>query len=117
MSGRGCLAESVCNYFLGKRVDVRALLGSIQVLQLPFCQHGFPCSTIIPLQELLLILLVQVGSLQNATHEDARYRNTFDGLRTIVRNQGWRQLFAGVSINYIRVMLTLSSANFMCAES
>lgn len=47
---------------------------------------------------------MQVGSLQNAAHEDARYKNTFDGLRKIVRNQGWRQLFAGVSINYIRIV-------------
>jgi hypothetical protein len=51
---------------------------------------------------------MQVGSLQNAANGDARYRNTFDGLRKIVRNQGWKQLFAGVSINYIRVMLNLS---------
>lgn len=53
-------------------------------------------------------LFVQVGSLQNAAHEDTRYRNTLDGLRKIVRNQGWRQLFAGVSINYIRVIRVLS---------
>lgn len=51
---------------------------------------------------------MQVGSLQNGADGDAAYKNTFDGLRKIVRNQGWRQLFAGVSINYIRVMLTLS---------
>ena len=49
-------------------------------------------------------LLLQVGSLQHSGHGDARYRNTVDGLRIIVRNQGWRQLFAGVSINYIRVI-------------
>ncbi|KAK7311968.1 hypothetical protein RJT34_10475 [Clitoria ternatea] len=47
---------------------------------------------------------MQVGSLHNATHENTRYKNTIDGLRTIVRNQGWRQLFAGVSINYIRIV-------------
>ncbi|XP_019437844.1 PREDICTED: mitochondrial substrate carrier family protein P [Lupinus angustifolius] len=47
---------------------------------------------------------MQVGSLQNASHENVVYRNTLDGLRTIVRNQGWRQLFAGVSINYIRIV-------------
>ncbi|XP_014501628.1 mitochondrial carrier protein CoAc1 [Vigna radiata var. radiata] len=47
---------------------------------------------------------MQVGSLQNATHENVRYKNTIDGLRTIVRNQGWRQLFHGVSINYIRIV-------------
>ncbi|KAK7351283.1 hypothetical protein VNO77_10605 [Canavalia gladiata] len=47
---------------------------------------------------------MQVGSLQNAACEETRYRNTFDGLRKIVRNQGWKQLFAGISINYIRIV-------------
>ncbi|KAL5074589.1 hypothetical protein RYX36_013573 [Vicia faba] len=47
---------------------------------------------------------MQVGSLQNAANEDAKYKNTLDGLKKIVRNQGWRQLFAGVSINYIRIV-------------
>ncbi|KAG4389247.1 hypothetical protein GLYMA_06G052900v4 [Glycine max] len=47
---------------------------------------------------------MQVGSLQNAAHEDVRYKNTIDGLRTIVCNQGWKQLFHGVSINYIRIV-------------
>lgn len=35
---------------------------------------------------------------------DVRYRNTFDGLSGIVRNQGWKQLFAGLSINYIKIV-------------
>ncbi|KAG5034081.1 hypothetical protein JHK87_008991 [Glycine soja] len=39
---------------------------------------------------------MQVGSLQNAAHEDARYKSTIDALRMIVRNQGWRQLFHGI---------------------
>ncbi|MED6219750.1 Mitochondrial carrier protein CoAc1 [Stylosanthes scabra] len=47
---------------------------------------------------------MQVGNLENAGHENVRYRNTIDGLRIIVQNQGWRQLFAGVSINYIRIV-------------
>ncbi|XP_028807047.1 mitochondrial carrier protein CoAc1 isoform X2 [Neltuma alba] len=47
---------------------------------------------------------MQVGSLQNSAHGDVRYRNTLEGLRIIVANQGWRQLFAGVSINYIRIV-------------
>lgn len=47
---------------------------------------------------------MQVGSLQNAAHDDARYKNTFDALRKIARNQGWKQLFHGVSINYIRIV-------------
>ncbi|KAI4316511.1 hypothetical protein L6164_024491 [Bauhinia variegata] len=47
---------------------------------------------------------MQVNSLQNSAHADTEYKNTFGVLRTIVRNQGWRQLFAGVSINYIRIV-------------
>ncbi|KAH9761691.1 mitochondrial carrier protein CoAc1 [Citrus sinensis] len=35
---------------------------------------------------------------------DVRYRNTFEGLAAIVRNQGWKQLFAGLSINYIKIV-------------
>jgi len=90
------------------KFDVRAPLGRFQVLQI--LAH-------FPLFKLLLIifyLFVQVGGLQNATHENVRYKNTIDGLRTIVRNQGWRQLFHGVSINYIRVMLTLSNQVYAC---
>ncbi|XP_051129392.1 mitochondrial carrier protein CoAc1 [Andrographis paniculata] len=33
-----------------------------------------------------------------------RYRSTFEGLASIVRNQGWRQLFAGLSVNYIKIV-------------
>ncbi|KAL2346561.1 hypothetical protein Fmac_000561 [Flemingia macrophylla] len=47
---------------------------------------------------------MQVGRLQNAAREEDRYKNTLDGLRKIARNQGWRQLFHGVSINYIRIV-------------
>ncbi|XP_039043209.1 mitochondrial carrier protein CoAc1-like [Hibiscus syriacus] len=48
---------------------------------------------------------MQVGSLQSSTIPgDARFRNTYDGLTTIVHNQGWRQLFAGLSINYIKIV-------------
>ncbi|EOY29934.1 Mitochondrial substrate carrier family protein isoform 1 [Theobroma cacao] len=48
---------------------------------------------------------MQVESLQCSTIQGGRrYRNTIEGLTTIVRNQGWRQLFAGLSINYIKVV-------------
>ncbi|KAE8658053.1 Mitochondrial substrate carrier family protein isoform 2 [Hibiscus syriacus] len=48
---------------------------------------------------------MQVESLQSSSIQgDTRYRNTYDGLTTIVRNQGWRQLFAGLSINYIKIV-------------
>ncbi|KAA3477442.1 graves disease carrier protein-like [Gossypium australe] len=48
---------------------------------------------------------MQVGTLQCSTIQgDTRYRNTYEGLTSIVRNQGWRQLFAGLSINYIKIV-------------
>lgn len=34
----------------------------------------------------------------------AKYKNTWEGIATIVRDQGWRQLFAGLSINYIKIV-------------
>ncbi|XVF74382.1 hypothetical protein PTKIN_Ptkin13bG0106000 [Pterospermum kingtungense] len=34
----------------------------------------------------------------------ARYSNTIEGLTAIIRNQGWRQLYAGLCINYIKVI-------------
>ncbi|GAA0154537.1 mitochondrial carrier protein [Lithospermum erythrorhizon] len=46
---------------------------------------------------------MQVEHLQPSSHS-VRYRNTMDGLTTIVRNQGWRQLFAGLSINYFKIV-------------
>ncbi|XVE70895.1 hypothetical protein DITRI_Ditri10aG0106900 [Diplodiscus trichospermus] len=48
---------------------------------------------------------MQVESLWHSTIQgDRRYRNTWEGLTTIVRSQGWRQLFAGLSINYIKIV-------------
>uniref|UniRef100_A0A2P2IVM6 Uncharacterized protein MANES_16G081900 n=1 Tax=Rhizophora mucronata TaxID=61149 RepID=A0A2P2IVM6_RHIMU len=49
---------------------------------------------------------MQVENLQAPTQGNGRYRNTLEGLSTIIRNQGWRQLFAGLSINYLKVMLS-----------
>lgn len=46
-----------------------------------------------------------------------RYKNTFDGLNTIVRTQGWRQLFAGLSINYIKVKMKIRYKVFNFNES
>lgn len=42
--------------------------------------------------------------VENLQQDGARYRNTIEGLRGIIRSQGWRQLFAGLSINYIKVV-------------
>ncbi|KAF3588142.1 hypothetical protein F2Q69_00026692, partial [Brassica cretica] len=49
---------------------------------------------------------MQVENLLPMTGDGSnkRYKNTFDGLNTIVRTQGWRQLFAGLSINYIKIV-------------
>ncbi|XP_065850533.1 mitochondrial carrier protein CoAc1 [Euphorbia lathyris] len=49
---------------------------------------------------------MQVENLQPSIQGDGsvRYRNTLHGLSTIVNNQGWKQLFAGLSINYIKIV-------------
>ncbi|XP_049376101.1 mitochondrial carrier protein CoAc1 [Solanum stenotomum] len=47
---------------------------------------------------------MQVEHLQPSLQDRARYRSTFDGLSSIVRNQGWRQLFAGLSVNYMKIV-------------
>ncbi|KAL2525640.1 Mitochondrial substrate carrier family protein [Abeliophyllum distichum] len=47
---------------------------------------------------------MQVEHLQPSLRDVTRYRSTLDGLMTIVHNQGWRQLFAGLSINYIKIV-------------
>lgn len=44
---------------------------------------------------------MQVENLQPG---GVRYKSTREGLTSIARNQGWRQLFAGLSINYIKVV-------------
>ncbi|CAH1428137.1 unnamed protein product [Lactuca virosa] len=38
----------------------------------------------------------------------ARHKNTWQGITTIVSEQGWRQLFAGLSINYIKIVPSVS---------
>ncbi|OIS97478.1 PREDICTED: mitochondrial substrate carrier family protein P [Nicotiana attenuata] len=47
---------------------------------------------------------MQVEHLQPSMQGRARYKNTLDGLSYIVRNQGWRQLFAGLSVNYMKIV-------------
>lgn len=47
---------------------------------------------------------MQVEHLQPSSEGVVVYRSTREGLVAIVRNQGWRQLFAGLSINYIKVV-------------
>ncbi|KAG6674331.1 hypothetical protein I3842_15G036300 [Carya illinoinensis] len=47
---------------------------------------------------------MQVENLQPSVHGNIRYRNTLEGLTVIVHNQGWRQLFAGLSINYMKIV-------------
>ncbi|KAH6790841.1 Mitochondrial substrate carrier family protein [Perilla frutescens var. frutescens] len=47
---------------------------------------------------------MQVEHLQPSSEGGVVYKSTREGLVCIVRNQGWRQLFAGLSINYIKVV-------------
>ncbi|KAK6118314.1 hypothetical protein DH2020_047885 [Rehmannia glutinosa] len=48
--------------------------------------------------------IYQVEHLQPSSQGGVIYRSTSEGLVSIVRNQGWRQLFAGLSINYIKIV-------------
>ncbi|KAL6547513.1 Mitochondrial carrier protein CoAc1 [Orobanche hederae] len=47
---------------------------------------------------------MQVEHVQSSAQGGLTYRSTSHGLVSIVRNQGWRQLFAGLSINYIKIV-------------
>lgn len=48
---------------------------------------------------------MQVQNQQLLNHLDAPpIRGTIQGLSFIVQNQGWRQLFAGLSLNYVKVV-------------
>jgi len=48
---------------------------------------------------------MQVQSKQPQNSGDGfRIRGTFQGLLLIIRCQGWRQLFAGLSLNYVKVV-------------
>ncbi|RWR78082.1 mitochondrial substrate carrier family protein P-like protein [Cinnamomum micranthum f. kanehirae] len=48
---------------------------------------------------------MQVQSLQPSVQQGhPEFRSTLQGLTAIVRNQGWRQLFAGLSINYVKIV-------------
>ncbi|XP_057776023.1 mitochondrial carrier protein CoAc1-like [Salvia miltiorrhiza] len=47
---------------------------------------------------------MQVEHLQPSSQGGQVYKSTWEGLAFIVRNHGWRQLFAGLSINYIKVV-------------
>ncbi|XP_042061240.1 mitochondrial carrier protein CoAc1-like [Salvia splendens] len=47
---------------------------------------------------------MQVEHLQPSSQGGHVYKSTWEGLASIVRNHGWRQLFAGLSINYIKVV-------------
>ncbi|MQM08410.1 hypothetical protein Taro_041266 [Colocasia esculenta] len=48
---------------------------------------------------------MQVESQQMSVQQnDLRVNSTMQGLSTIIRRQGWRQLFAGLSLNYLKVV-------------
>ncbi|GAB2293365.1 Mitochondrial carrier protein CoAc1 [Dionaea muscipula] len=42
--------------------------------------------------------------VENLQHGNVRYKNTMHGLIGIIRNEGYKQLFAGLSINYLKVV-------------
>ncbi|KAK4751785.1 hypothetical protein SAY87_020583 [Trapa incisa] len=42
--------------------------------------------------------------VENMVHGKSQYNSSVEGLTSIIRQQGWRQLYAGLSINYIRVV-------------
>jgi len=46
---------------------------------------------------------MQVGMPSNSV-QGVKMKNTLEGLTSIVATQGWRQLFAGLSINYIKIV-------------
>ncbi|KAK9131232.1 hypothetical protein Sjap_011719 [Stephania japonica] len=46
---------------------------------------------------------MQVQSMQSST-QGGGYSSTMEGLISITRNQGYRQLFAGLSINYMKIV-------------
>jgi hypothetical protein len=53
----------------------------------------------------IVISYIQVQSQRLTDQvEGPRINSTFQGLKVIARSQGWRQLFAGLSLNYIKVM-------------
>ncbi|KAG8490040.1 hypothetical protein CXB51_015970 [Gossypium anomalum] len=37
-----------------------------------------------------------------------RYKNSIEAFKSIIRNQGWRQLYAGLCINYIKVVPSIA---------
>ncbi|GAB4842570.1 hypothetical protein Ancab_012546 [Ancistrocladus abbreviatus] len=53
-----------------------------------------------------------VGLVENLQQGDVRYENTIEGLKGIVRNPGWRQLFAGLSINYMKMRICFRFIKF-----
>lgn len=56
-------------------------------------------------------LYFQVQSFKSTVQQSGpRYSGTLEGLTTIVRNQGWGQLFAGLSINYFKVIHSILNA-------
>ncbi|KAL0394181.1 UNVERIFIED_CONTAM: Mitochondrial carrier protein CoAc1 [Sesamum latifolium] len=47
---------------------------------------------------------MQLFQVEPSAQGGVRYRSSFEGLVSIVRVQGWRQLFAGLSINYMKIV-------------
>jgi solute carrier family 25 protein 16 len=47
---------------------------------------------------------MQVENLRPSAQSAPGYKSTREGLTIIMRDQGWRQLFAGLSINYMKIV-------------
>jgi len=47
---------------------------------------------------------MQVQNLRISNHGDTKMKTTMQGLVNIIRNQGSRQLFAGLSLNYLKII-------------
>ncbi|GLJ22029.1 hypothetical protein SUGI_0412740 [Cryptomeria japonica] len=53
-------------------------------------------------------LAVTKDSASSVRSMENEFKGTWDGLITIVQRQGWKQLFSGLSINYVKVVPTVA---------
>lgn len=51
---------------------------------------------------------MQIDGLQLEHTYSYPYRSTLHGLRTIIKKEGWKTLFRGLHINYIKVVPLVS---------
>jgi len=68
-----------------------------------YANCSFDCIVCLITTHKTFYLQVQSKQPQNSS-DGFRIRGTFQGLSLIIRCQGWRQLFAGLSLNYVKVI-------------